>query len=219
MEDTLLLKSELLEKREERTDQMSARTRVEKKAKNELIRVSGRPFSIDNAKAKLWKKFSAEICQRKEGAEAPNWCKEMYALNCINSVVGWAEEHNILVLFSGREETAFYSKGLVFKHEDTDIITVNSVRRAEIQLFYILHECGHFLVEECGSARIKETASYEENKPKHLSKLIKVKIIEEELEAWWRGSKLAERLHINLDQQKFDEEKAKCIISYMKWFI
>ena len=49
------------------------------------------------------------------------------------------------------------------------------------------------------------------------SKKYKVDVISEEIEAWQRGKKLAERLGIYINEDKFNEIMNKCIFTYVEW--
>ena len=41
--------------------------------------------------------------------------------------------------------------------------------------------------------------------------------IEEEVEAWKRGKRLAKRLGIGLYEDRFDAHKAECLMTYIRW--
>ena len=44
-------------------------------------------------------------------------------------------------------------------------------------------------------------------------------LVEEEYEAWKRGKRLAKRLGIELDEERYEKHKTKCIMSYMHWAV
>ena len=55
------------------------------------------------------------------------------------------------------------------------------------------------------------------NKRIERSKDYRVETITEEIEAWERGRKLAERLNLFIDDKNFNKLKNECIYSYIEW--
>ena len=186
----------------------------------ETVKVAGRSFDYQSSRDKLWAKFEAAVRKNEDKEAATStWYKELYALEGLASVVQWCDEQGVEVLFSHREETCFYPQGAVEGLEGYDVIVVNSNNKStEVQLFYILHECGHYLIGRNGSKH-GGAVVYSECAPRRLPLDVKVKIVEEELEAWWRGMKLAGRLKLTVDSDRYEKVKAQCLISYMKWFL
>ncbi len=100
---------------------------------------------------------------------------------------------------------------------EAKIVSINSTRSLETQLYTLLHECGHVLVSESDSivnGAEEVLSKYGEN-----TKIYKTFTVIEEVEAWKRGLKLAGRLHVPVDKKKWNRDVARAITSYMKWAI
>jgi len=50
------------------------------------------------------------------------------------------------------------------------------------------------------------------------SKVNKITMLQEELDAWKAGYKLGKRLGIHIDRFKFEKIKAKCVASYLSYY-
>jgi len=50
-----------------------------------------------------------------------------------------------------------------------------------------------------------------------LSYAYRLSVLEEEIDAWKRGKKLAKRLNIKIDEIKFEKYKAKYTMTYVDW--
>ena len=92
----------------------------------------------------------------------------------------------------------------------------------ENRLYSLLHECGHALIRS--NAKNFEYsypahATAELDGRKRRSDKYKVSLIEEEVEAWKRGYRLAKRLGVFIDENNFNKLKTKCLISYFNWAV
>jgi len=98
---------------------------------------------------------------------------------------------------------------------DSKFVSINSTRSLETQLHVILHEAGHLLVEKSDSITngIPEVLSKYSEK----SKIHKTFTVIEEVEAWKRGLKLANRLGIKINKEKWNKDVARAIYKYMLW--
>lgn len=103
-------------------------------------------------------------------------------------------------------------------------ISINTRQGIEKQLYTLLHECGHVLVQKNTKSYNKKypaTAkmnSYESiNKRLEKSPKYKVDVISEEIDAWERGRKLAKRLDIYVDDEKYNNMTSECVYSYVRW--
>ena len=94
------------------------------------------------------------------------------------------------------------------------IISINTTRSLETQLYTLLHECGHILVYGSDNVvNVKEvTDRYNEKTSIH-----RVFTVIEEVEAWKRGLSLAKRLGITVDKEKWNRDVARALKQYMKW--
>ena len=102
-------------------------------------------------------------------------------------------------------------------------ITISTRQCKEKQLYSLLHECGHLLVQ-----RVEE--KYDRSYPSQArmnqffahrgiekSKDYKVDVVREEIEAWKRGKNLANRLGVFIDEKRFQNVSSQCIYSYIEW--
>jgi hypothetical protein len=93
---------------------------------------------------------------------------------------------------------------------DTKQIHICSRNGIENKLYALLHECGHALIRE-------NWTKFQKEFPAHARSEERVSLIEEEFEAWKRGKRLAKRLGIELDEDRFEKHKAQCLMSYISW--
>ena len=126
--------------------------------------------------------------------------------SAINRLIHWADDkgYHVMIEPDGDDTICYQSK----------TISIKSTRRDQIQLYILLHECGHLLTENNGSVHkfdlIKE--SYTEK-----AQIVKTYNVIEEVEAWKRGRVLANRLGIPVDEKVWQKEVSKAITKYMKW--
>ncbi|HIB78094.1 MAG TPA: hypothetical protein EYO58_10900 [Flavobacteriales bacterium] len=105
----------------------------------------------------------------------------------------------------------------------TKCVTINARQGIEKQLYSLLHECGHILIQSNEAVYNKKfPASAKRNcflshRQLEKSKKYKVDVIAEEIEAWDRGKSLATRLGIYVDENKFNEFKVACVFTYVEW--
>lgn len=101
---------------------------------------------------------------------------------------------------------------------DSDVITLNSRLIPETQLHQLLHECGHFIIENDLSFEERNLRwSRIQTDPKVHTKPSAIEVVDEEIEAWNQGLKLAQKLSVSVDTEAFSRHKAESITSYMKW--
>lgn len=97
-------------------------------------------------------------------------------------------------------------------------VYINSRNHIEKRLYILLHECGHILIDSCRRDRIyslsRNTEAVIGNR---VSKKRRVAVISEEVEAWKRGERLAKKLQIPVNEEKFDKIRADAIMSYVEW--
>jgi len=102
------------------------------------------------------------------------------------------------------------------------VITICSRTGIENRLYGLLHECGHALIRENIAKFAKEyRPNYEGGFDGRKARTVEYKVstVEEEVEAWKRGKRLAIRLGIELDEERFDSHKAECLMTYLKWAV
>ena len=109
-------------------------------------------------------------------------------------------------------------------HPDTKQVSINTHQGVEKQLYSLLHECGHLLIQQNWNtyekdyptaARMNAYATI--NRQIERSKKYKVDTLAEEIEAWKRGKTLADRLGVYVDEEKYNALRAECVYSYVAW--
>ena len=125
----------------------------------------------------------------------------------IGLVCEWLDKRNYYVEFS--------SSGDDSVDRVNRIVSINTPRSLETQLHVILHECGHVLIAESDPvvSGIDEVLKKYSNK----SKIHKTFTVIEEVEAWKRGLKLAKRLGIPINKEKWNKDVARALYKYMLW--
>jgi len=98
-------------------------------------------------------------------------------------------------------------------------IVINSRNHIEKRLYILLHECGHILINNSPSDRVLSLSMETEAimGGRRVSRKRRIAKIAEELEAWKRGEKLARRLGIQINEDRFDKIRADAIMSYIEW--
>jgi len=127
-------------------------------------------------------------------------------------VTQWAESRGIDVIIDNEYEDAYWS--------DVKQITISSKNKIENRLYSLLHECGHALIRTNKDNFSKQYPAHAEvnyDKRKTNSRKYKVSVLEEEVEAWKRGLRLARRLKIHVNEEKYNKLKTKCLMSYINW--
>lgn len=168
--------------------------------------------------AELWEKRAWDRYSRDQSSASAHEARmrldrDLTSVTGIKAVVEWAATKGIGVVFTNRKCGGLYEGEL-------KTVTINSRMNYEKQFFVLLHECGHILV---GATSYHETSRWRmgypsAGDPQVSNKFIhRCAIVEEEFEAWHRGKKLAKKLGITLDENRFDEIKTEFLKTYMKW--
>lgn len=136
---------------------------------------------------------------------------EKKAIESLRVVVEWCEARSLNVSFGKILNGVFYPA--------EKKVLISGRASPQKQLCYLLHECGHFLIDNCSSEKTKVSrwGSFEDPDIGWTSKRYRVEIVDEEIEAWKRGEKLAARLGLEIDTRTFNAVKAESLITYMKW--
>ena len=131
----------------------------------------------------------------------------------IERLIGWAAIHHCEVEFEHATEDRFEFEGRT--------IYINTQATLENQLFTLLHECGHVLVHKSNKQFAADYPFYAfaenaySNGRTVRSKAYQVSLVAEEIEAWKRGKRLAKRLSIPIDIDKYNTVMTDCVTSYM----
>jgi hypothetical protein len=117
----------------------------------------------------------------------------------VNRLLIWCHDRGIQVEFTDQ---------ISFFQPKEKLIGVNRKVGKQTQLFHLLHECGHYLVWRSRHERHK--AGWGD--PTLLE--TKLAVVDEELEAWYRGRRLAKRLGIKINARAWARCKAKNLRTY-----
>jgi hypothetical protein len=165
-------------------------------------------FDADRWTARSWARCQAA---QASGAVDANtrWYRESRAIEDLVHLVAWCGERGLEVDFAKRSMGVY--------HLDDKKITISCRLSPERQVAILLHECGHHLVGR-EEQHDRFGMGYPQTEPE-VTKTFhhRVACLEEEMEAWHRGWKLACRLGLKCDRALFDEVRLQCIRSYVKW--
>jgi len=94
------------------------------------------------------------------------------------------------------------------------IVSINTTRSLETQLYILLHECGHILIHNN-----EDTVKYRDVQEnfKERSNIHKVFVVMEEAEAWKRGKRLGKRLGIEINEEKWNKDLSRALNKYIRW--
>lgn len=125
-----------------------------------------------------------------------------------------------LVRYCESEEVGFkveFKSGSDYADNISKIIRVSPSYEPEEKVYTLLHEMGHIALmhPEKGYYELYPAAL----KTKEVTVLDRVSRVEEELDAWKAGRKIANKLRVRINQEHWNEIKAKCIFGYFKWAV
>ena len=141
----------------------------------------------------------------------PKKLYESAVLEKIERVIEWCEGRGIKVYHDDEDHGGMWIP-------DSKEIIIDSRLSSKKQLYTLLHECGHALIDSTTSKvaelRFGDAYSVEEMARTDVDK---INIVAVELEAWARGLQMAERLDINIDAEEYNKERVRAIKTYMEW--
>lgn len=166
---------------------------------------------------KAWSRY-ARVIKRKNLSpgrrhhESTRLSDEIAAINGLKVVIEWCNFRRINVVFTNRRSAGVYQI-------EERTIYINSRQSLEKQLFVLLHECGHLLIDDRSETteRRFQHGYYSEDKDIRRKFIHRCTVVEEEFEAWHRGLRLANKLGIQINERNFAALKAYMLKSYMKW--
>jgi len=101
--------------------------------------------------------------------------------------------------------------------EEQQIITINSRQTLQNQLYTLLHEAGHYILyKEYEYDILFPDMIYQPFKKKP-NKANVVSVISNEVMAWETGRQLALALGVEIETDKWNKLKNKCLYDYVKW--
>lgn len=176
--------------------------------------VTGRGFDKELWRSRAWARFQRGL---RSGSPAEKleaqWCVDVVSIYNLDRLVSWCSNRGIKVLFTSK-----LTGGLCdFQNK---IMVISSQLGPEKQFLYLLHECGHSLINSSDNGgRFDKGYALQSVPVFNRTAQHKVVCLEEEIEAWHRGKKLAKRLKLNMRQEEFDSLKTECLKTYLKWSV
>ena len=126
-------------------------------------------------------------------------------------VVRWlAKRGYSVVLKSGVDDQ------IVF---DDKTILIDSHDWPETRFYTLLHEAGHYLLNEIKDSFLEDHPVYPSevfDKRTERSRKYLVSMVSEELAAWNKGSRLAKRLDLYINKKKFFDQMTDAVFSYIE---
>lgn len=92
-------------------------------------------------------------------------------------------------------------------------------RKPEILFYIFLHEVGHVWMTECDFTYEARYPELTRNPIRYATVTYKIAKIQEEIEAWEIGKKLAKSLGLRINESKFEKIRAQCLTTYMNWAV
>ena len=159
----------------------------------------------------VWKKRAQERHEKSKKKSPANLKRELAYVDHLSTAIEWCDSKNIEVSFGKQYGSTYFT--------DTQKISINARLLPERQFYMLLHEAGHHLIGERDRHERYGMGYSAEDAGTKRSLVHRVDILDEEIEAWFRGRKLAERLGIDLDKDAFDDLRAKAIKTYVQWVL
>lgn len=126
--------------------------------------------------------------------------------NYINKLIRWCNQRGYEVsIGSHRDEVDTLQKK----------VRLCNRTRMNNRLYSFLHECGHIIIADNKKYFRKQYPIAAKNMRRNNSLLSNIETIEEEIEAWKVGERLARRLKIKLNKEKYKMYAARFIMTYV----
>jgi len=165
-------------------------------------------FDPELWRSRAYKRYTNAVASGNDHAEA--YMRDITNVQYLSALIGWCRERGLDVEFVNNDTGGAYVR-------DDRLITINCHLLPEAQLHTLMHECGHHLIGP-RSAEQRYGNGYPADDPGvKRSATHRIDILDEEFEAWARGLKLAKRLGVKIDVERYNRTKAKCITSHLKW--
>jgi hypothetical protein len=100
---------------------------------------------------------------------------------------------------------------------DSKVVHIDSRQHAENRFYTLVHECGHLLIAGSLKQFQKDHPVYASScdSRQQRSRAYQVSLVAEEIEAWKRGRRLANRLNLHINDKKFDKVMTSCVMTYI----
>ena len=123
----------------------------------------------------------------------------------------WLKNHNLALLPAKLDQYCPHTKSVSF----------NKRQKLEKQVYSILHECGHHIIQESEDYeekyKIQANGLFDGRKQKSLR--WRIDLLREEFDCWDKGKVLAKELKIKIDEKKYDIHAAECLKTYCHWVL
>jgi len=166
-------------------------------------------FSLDT-----WRTRAAERLRRasraSRGKATRQHKRDLRFILGVAAFIDWSKKQGYTVTF-GRTD----SGGEI--DSDAKTILICSHLSPENQVYNLAHECGHLLIGDRPKDERFGMGYNTDNADERKTLVHRIDVVDEELEAWDRGRKLARRLGIRIDSKRFNKARATYIKTYMKW--
>lgn len=139
----------------------------------------------------------------------PDWAHDVLAIGDLALLTVWCSERKVKVSFLKKQNGTY--------HSGSKEITISSRLSPRNQVIVLLHECGHHLIGVSGDSNRFEMGYWQVEPEVTKTFHHRLTCLEEEMEAWHRGWRLAGRLGLRVDRELFDQYRLKCLRSYIKW--
>ena len=136
--------------------------------------------------------------------------REQIAISGLAKIIDWCNQRPLVVEFTQ------VANGFFDGNENR--IEINGRCNPEVQLLWLLHECGHALIDR-NDKRITRGIALGVDPEDKRSLVARVILVDEEFEAWSRGLALAERLGVTINKLLYGKQRAHSVATYFKWAI
>jgi len=134
----------------------------------------------------------------------PFWMNQREALR------DWLDSKGIILMMSKEHDNEFCIDG--------KYINIRPIKNKEEMFYTLLHECGHVLVEtnNKGFKENYKTKDFHDwdKMVRTRDSALKVSVLADEMEAWNRGRKLAQRLNLAYNEDEFKKLMGQCVWGY-----
>lgn len=174
-----------------------------------------RGFDSKAMKDRVWSRYlGATRTGRRRGrttTAAASWARDTTAVDDLEILINWCASRKVSVVFECKTN-GIYSPGL------REIALPRRMRPLR-QVAILLHECGHTLVAD-GADDDRFGMGYPlGDKRKWRTLAHRFAVLDEEMEAWRRGWKLATRLGLSIDRASYDAIRFECLKTYLHWVL
>lgn len=153
--------------------------------------------------ASIWRDRALKRAKRTK--DAARLIEDTSAITWMSKIDDWARARGIKIEFT--QDSGCWDP-------DTYVIEVSHREKPLNQVLCMLHECGHFLAD----VHCKQNKTLMKHIDGHQkSYKTRVAIINNEIEAWARGKKLADRLKLGINSKNYEQEAARWIMTYVRW--